>query len=82
METWNRLTVTRGEGQGGKWWKEGEGTRKRTSMNDPWTWTTVWELTVGAGGGMGGGEQREKIWNYCNGITIKSVLIKKVLLFT
>ena len=18
-------------------------------MNDPWTWTTVWELTVGAG---------------------------------
>ena len=30
-------------------------------MNDPWTWTTVWELTVGAGGVQGGGGQRGKI---------------------
>ena len=29
-------------------------------MNDPWTWTTGWGLTVGVGGGMGGGEQRGK----------------------
>ena len=29
-------------------------------MSDPWTWTTVWELTVGAGRGMGGGGQRGK----------------------
>ena len=30
-------------------------------MNDPWTWTTGWGLTVGAGVGMGGGEQRGKM---------------------
>ena len=29
-------------------------------MNDPWTWTTGWGLTVGVGGGLGGGEQRGK----------------------
>ena len=32
-------------------WKEGGGTRQRTCMNNPYTWTTVWGLTVGAGGG-------------------------------
>ena len=30
-------------------------------MNDPPTWTTVWELTVGVGDGMGGGEHGEKL---------------------
>ena len=30
-------------------------------MNDPWTWTTVWELIVGVGGEMDGGGQRGKI---------------------
>ena len=30
-------------------------------MNDPQTWTTVWGLTVGARGGLRGGEQRGKI---------------------
>ena len=44
----------RGGGQG-QWWKEGEGIRQRTCMSDPWTWTTGWELTVGVGGGIGGG---------------------------
>ena len=39
-------------------------------MNDPRTWTTVWELTVGAGDGMGGGEQRRKNWDNGNRITI------------
>ena len=33
----------------------GEGTSQRTCTNGPWTWTTVWELTVGAGGVQGGG---------------------------
>ena len=42
--------------------KEGEGSSQRTCMNDPWTWTTVWGLTVGLGGGLGGGGQsREKL---------------------
>ena len=45
-------------------------------MNDPWTWTTVWGLTVGAGGGMGRGGQREKNWYNCNRIT-KNDLIGK-----
>ena len=30
-------------------------------MNDPRTGTTVWELTVGVGAGMGRGGQRGKI---------------------
>ena len=43
-------------------------------MNEAWTWTTVWELTVGAGKGMGGGGQRGKNWDNCNRITIKNDL--------
>ena len=46
--------------------QRGEGTRQRICMNDPKTWTTVWELTVGAGGGMGRGGQRGVI-----GTTVK-----------
>ena len=38
--------------------KEGEGASQRTCLNDPRTWTTVWGLTVGAGGGLGGGGER------------------------
>ena len=41
--------------------EEGEGTRQRTHMNDPWTWTTVWELTVEVGCGKGGRGQRGEI---------------------
>ena len=36
-------------------------------MNDPWTWTTVWGLNVGAGGQMGEGGQS---WDNRNKITI------------
>ena len=67
METWNRLTAARGK-SGVEWWKEGERTSQRTCMNDPWTWTMVWELTVGAGDGLGGGGQRGTIWDNCNRI--------------
>ena len=49
-------------------WKERERSSQRTCMNDPWTWTMVWELTVGAGDGLGGGGQRGKIWDNCNRI--------------
>ena len=35
METWNRLTAAKEEGEGGAWWKEGERTNQRTCMNDP-----------------------------------------------
>ena len=49
-------------------------------MNDPWTWTTVWELMVGTGGGMSGGGQRGKNWDNCNNrITIKMIKNKNVL---
>ena len=61
MGTWSRLTVTREKGQSRQWWKEGEGTRQRTCMDDPRTRTTVWELTVGAGSGMGSGGERGEI---------------------
>ena len=61
METWSRLTAARGKGREKEWWKQGEGTRQRTCMNDPWTWTILWELTVGMGAGLGRGQQRGKI---------------------
>ena len=37
-------------------------------MNDPWTWTTVWEQTVGAGWGFVGqvGWRRAKGENWDN----------------
>ena len=47
-------------------------------MNDPWTRTTVWGLTVGAGGGMGRGRQRGKNWDNCNRITIKTMEIVSI----
>ena len=68
MKTWNRLTAARGEGRGEYWWKGGEGTSQRTCVNDTWTWTAVWGLTVGEGEGLGGKGQREKNWNNCNTI--------------
>ena len=43
-------------------------------MNDPQTWTTVWELIVGAGGEMSEGGQRGKNWDNCNRMTIKMIL--------
>ena len=55
MEIRNRVTVTRRERGGRKGWEEEEGGSQGTSINDPWTWTTGWGLTVGAGGGLGGG---------------------------
>ena len=30
-------------------------------MNDPWTWTKVWELTVGMEDGLSGGRQGGKM---------------------
>ena len=43
-------------------------------MNDPWTWTPVWELTVGVGVGMRRGQQKGENWENCNRITIKMIL--------
>ena len=42
-------------------------------MNDPWTWRTVWEFTVGVGVGVGGGRQREKNKDKYNRIIIKMI---------
>ena len=36
MKTGNRLTAARGDGVGGFWVKEREGTSQRAGMNDPW----------------------------------------------
>ena len=30
-------------------------------MSDPWTWPTVWGLTVGAWGGLGRGGKQGKV---------------------
>ena len=38
----------RGEGRWDRL-KVHEGTRQRTCVNDPWTWTMVWGLTVEVG---------------------------------
>ena len=62
METWNILTVTRGRWKGDNSEKKRKGLVK-ICVNDPWTWTTVWELTVGVGGEVGrwdkGGKLRQ-----------------------
>ena len=50
--------------------QEGEGTRQRTCMNDPQTWTTVWELTVGTA--VGRRRAKGGNWDNCNRITIKN----------
>ena len=42
-------------------------------MNDPQTWTTVWELTVGAVGWDGQRRAKGKNWDNCNKITIKTL---------
>ena len=42
-------------------------------MNEPWTWKTGWDLTVGAEGRMGRGGQSRKNWDNCNRITIKNL---------
>ena len=43
MQTWNRLTVTRGEEGRRGIMVEGKGTSQGTCTNGPRTWTTVWE---------------------------------------
>ena len=60
IESWNRLKIVRGMGEGRDSVKEGEGIRQRTYMKDPCTWTTVWGLSMGVGGRMGRREQRGK----------------------
>ena len=60
-----RYSKSQAEGDSGG---KKEGTSQRTCMNDPWTWTTGWGLTVGAGRGG----QREKNWDKYNRITIKN----------
>ena len=52
METVDKLTATRGKGEGEEWWQEGKGNSQRTRMNDPWTWTMVWGWTVVDGAGQ------------------------------
>ena len=69
METGNRLTAAREQTGRGKGGKKGNGV-VRTCMSDPWTWTMVRGLTVGVGDGLGGGGQKGKNWDNCNGITI------------
>ena len=39
---------------GGEWWKEEDEISQKTCINDPWTWTIVWGLTVGEGGRLDG----------------------------
>ena len=51
--------------------EKGERTSQRTCMNDPWTWTMVWGLTVGARGRLSGGGQRGINWDICNRIKNK-----------
>ena len=61
MKTWTRLTAIRGEEEGGKGLKEGEGISQRIYIKDPWTWTIVWGWTVEVRGGLSRLGQRGKI---------------------
>ena len=60
IESGNRLTVVREEEGDGDCLKEGGGISQRTCTKDPWTWTTVWGLTMEVGGRWAeGGEGRK-----------------------
>ena len=59
-------TLQRGGGRGVRVERRGRGTNQGTGMNDPWTWTTGWGLTVGVQGGLGREEERGKYWGSCN----------------
>ena len=69
METRNKQTDTRGKGGG----TEGKNEWEELSVNDPWTWTTGWDLTVGVGDGQGRGKQQGENLDNCNR-TIKKIL--------
>ena len=59
METWNRLTVTRGEGKGDKGGKKG----KRLDKEPVWMTQVVDKslgIDCGSGHGLGGGQQKGK----------------------
>ena len=71
METWNRLTDPRGRGRGIMVGRRGR-TSYRTSVSDPRTRTTGWQLTVGVGGGFDEWRRANgENWDKCNRITIK-----------
>ena len=46
-------------------------------INDPWTWTVVWGLTVGVGGEAGWRKAKGENWNNCNRIRIKNKFKKE-----
>ena len=74
METRNSLTLISGEGEGRKVGKAVEGSSRETGINDPWTWTTGWGLTVGAVEGKWG---RVKQWGK-TGTTVMEQQLKKL----
>ena len=73
METWNRLTVAIGGGEGDNGGKKEKGlTSQVIYINDPWTWTMALGLTLGAGGGLSGRRQSGGNWDNYNRITFKN----------
>ena len=58
MEIKNKLTITRGEGGGGLWEREGEGSSEETCAKDPRTTTMGWRFSLGGGVGWGRGKQQ------------------------
>ena len=52
-----------------------EGSSQGTCINCPWTWTTGWGLTVGAGGGQG--RTTRENWDNYNRTTIKNRKFKE-----
>lgn len=51
--------------------EEEEETCQRMRMDDPWTWTMGWRLTVGVIIGLSQGGQTGKYWENCNIIIMK-----------
>ena len=48
--------------------KKGKRLVNEPCMNDPWTWTMVWGLIVGAEGGRDEGKQSGENWENCKRI--------------
>ena len=70
IETWNRLTAVRGEGEGGTGWKMKGLAKEHICMTHGHgqpcgDCLREWE------GGLGGGGQRGGNWDNCNGINSK-----------
>ena len=77
METWNRLTVNRGRGEGDNGGKKGKELVKEHER--PLDMDNSVGINCGSGGGMGRGWQRGTNRDNCNRKTILKIFKKRIM---